>query len=72
MRKAFLHRFVLKRIARVDTLEMDDSIQSVVHRYGEIFPGWELACVSLPKNDAQARTEQIQRMLAFVQKHDLA
>lgn len=72
MLKAFLHRFVLKRIARMDAGEMDAIIQSVVRRYGELFPEWELAWVSLPKNDAQARTEQIQRLLAFVQNHDLA
>lgn len=70
MIKAVLRKFVLKRIALADAYEMEEIIKSVMRRYGDIFSGWELVCVSLPKNDKKARAEQIQRMLAFCRRHD--
>lgn len=69
MLKAIILKFMLKRIALADSDELDEIIKAVVQRKSVIFPEWESLWVSLPRNDKEARIEQIRQMLQFCRRH---
>lgn len=56
---------LLIRIAQADEVEIEKLLEAVLHRYGELFPEWEISTISLQKNDD--RNAQLDRIIALLQ-----
>ena len=54
-----------KEIARADADEIDRLLKMVMARYAELFPGWELSILSLPK--CADRNEQLNGIIQLLQ-----
>ena len=59
---------VLTYIRQADTNELNEIIQAIVKRYGQISPDWETSFLSLPKNDP-LRRQQILQSILQLDKH---
>lgn len=54
-----------KKIAKADTVEIEQILNAVLQRYGELFPEWEIGTVSFQKSTD--RNEQLDRMITALQ-----
>ena len=54
-----------KKIAKADTDEIEQILNAVLQRYGELFPDWEIGTVSFEKSTD--RNEQLDRMITALQ-----
>ena len=45
--------------------EMDGILKTIIHRYGELFPGYELHIISV--NKKEDRNEQLDRIICAIQ-----
>ena len=57
---------VLKFIHQADNSQVSEIIQALVSRYGEVHPDWDVAFLSLPKNNPAERENMIQSALHFL------
>lgn len=57
---------IYEQIAKVSGYEINDVVNAVVNRYGELFPDWEIGTYSIEKKGS--RNEQIDRMINFLEK----
>ena len=63
-------RKLLSHIENADDILIQQVIQAVIHRYGTVFPEWEVIFYSLPK-DPQKRRQEIQALIQFLQTHEM-
>ena len=68
-RKAINH-FVLRQVAKSDDAQISQIIQAVISRYAEVYPGWDVSFLSLPKDPAQRR-KQVQRLIDLLENNEL-
>lgn len=54
---------ILKFIDQADANQLNEIIQVVIQRYGQISPDWEVNFLSLPKNDPVRRQQMLQTIL---------
>lgn len=57
---------LIKAIEKLNEYEIEETLQAVLRRYGELFPDWEVSTISLQKNED--RIEQLDRTIAFLEK----
>ncbi len=55
-----------KAVEQADETQIDDILQAVLRRYGELFPDWDVSTVSLSKSED--RNEQLDRIIGVLQK----
>ena len=63
-------RKLLSHIENADDILIQQIIQTVIRRYGIVFPEWEVVFYSLPKEPNQRRQE-IQALIQFLQTHEM-
>ena len=44
--------------------ELDQLLQEIIDRYGQVLPDYELACLFVPKNDPAERNRILSRLTA--------
>lgn len=54
---------ILKFIDQANANQLNEIIQVVIQRYGQISPDWEVNFLSLPKNDPVRRQQMLQTIL---------
>ena len=54
---------ILKFIDQANANQLNEIIQVVILRYGQISPDWEVNFLSLPKNDPVRRQQMLQTIL---------
>ena len=59
---------VLKDINHLSTDELDECIQALSQRYAQLHPGWEIAILTLPKDDPAERGRILARVLEYENK----
>ena len=59
---------VLKDINQLSTDELDELIQALSQRYAQLHPGWEIAILTLPKDDPVERGRILARVLEYENK----
>ena len=57
---------ITDKIKEIPACEINDAVNAVVHRYGELFPDWEIGTYSIEKRGS--RNEQIDRLISFLEK----
>ena len=57
---------VLAYIHQTDDLQISEIIQTLVIRYREVYPDWDITFLSLPKNDPDERNNLIRYFLNSV------
>lgn len=57
---------LVKAIGQADETQIEDILQAVLRRYGELFPDWDVSTVSLSKSED--RNEQLDRIIGVLQK----
>ena len=57
---------IFDQIKEIPDYEINDVVNAVVNRYGELFPDWEIGTFSIEKK--RDRNEQIDRMIDFLEK----
>ncbi len=57
---------LMAAIKKVNEYEIEEVLQAVLNRYGELFPDWEVSAISLQKS--KDRNEQLDRNIALLQK----
>ena len=60
---------VLAYIRQAGSDQLNEIIQAVIHRYGQISPDWDVTFLSLPKNDP-AQRQQMLRTILQSYEHD--
>ena len=63
-------RKLLSQIENADDILMQQILQTVIRRYGTVFPQWEVVFYSLPK-EPQQRRQEIQALIQFLQTHEM-
>ena len=58
---------LLNRIALSDAAEIDSVITAASQRYRPLHPDWEIAILTLPKEDAAKRCQILTRVLEYEQ-----
>ena len=54
---------ILNYISQADTDQLNEITQAIVQRYGKLSPDWEVAFLSLPKNDPMQRDQMLRSIL---------
>ena len=62
---------VLEFIRQADDCQVSEIIHTLVARYKEVYPDWEVVFLSLPKNNPTERKNMIQRALYFLDKDNM-
>lgn len=57
---------LLARIEHAGDDEIDDIITAITQRYNREYPDWEIAFLSLPKNDPQACIQRLEEIAAQI------
>ena len=57
---------IFDQIKEIPDYEINDVVNAVVNRYGELFPDWVIGTFSIEKK--RDRNEQIDRMIDFLEK----
>ena len=57
---------LLDAIKKVNGEEMDEILKTVLYRFGELYPEWEISTISVLKSED--RNEQLDRMIMLLQK----
>jgi hypothetical protein len=57
---------IYAEIEQLSAEEINPVLKAVLHRYAELFPGWEISAVSIEKSED--RGEQIDRMIQVMEK----
>ena len=57
---------LLDAIKKANGEEMDEILKTVLFRFGELYPEWEISTVSVLKSED--RNEQLDRMIMLLQK----
>lgn len=57
---------LLRQIAQVKESEIADVLLTVLRRYGELFPDWEVSTISI--NKYENRNEQIDQIIQMLEK----
>ena len=56
---------MIEQIKKAKPEELNDILQTVLTRYREVFPGWELITISL--EEAVDKKEQLDRIIAMLE-----
>lgn len=56
-------------IENASDYEIGDIMRSVIKRYKNLFPGWQIVFLSVPADDEKERAESIEQMLEFLKVH---
>lgn len=59
----------LDAIAEANGAELDEIIQAMIRRYGQVHPGSEMLWMSIPKEPSEDRRRSVQDILAFLEKN---
>ena len=59
---------ILSDIQQADSAQLNDIILTVVARYRQLYPGWEVMFLSLPKDDADLRRKTVDRVCALLKE----
>ena len=57
---------LLDAIKKANREEMDEILKTVLYRFGELYPEWEISTVSVLKSED--RNEQLDRIIMLLQK----
>ena len=57
---------LLDAIKKANGEEMDEILKTVLFRFGELYPEWEISTVSVLKSED--RNEQLDRMITLLEK----
>ena len=57
---------VLTFIRKADDRQINEIIQALIARYGEVYPNWDVTFLSLPRNNPEERNNVIQHFLKSV------
>ena len=57
---------LLDAIKKANREEMDEILKTVLYRFGELYPEWEISTISVLKSED--RNEQLDRMIMLLQK----
>lgn len=60
---------LLKRIQKADDKEMNEIIHSILKRYRTVYPDWDVAFLSLPKDDTKKRAALLNAILDSLREH---
>ena len=60
---------VLSGISDADSLELSEIAQAVMKRYAALFPEYEVAFLSLPRNDPEKRFEILRRICDLEERY---
>ena len=56
---------LMEKIAQLEAGQIGEVLDSVLKRYGELFPNWEISTISLDKT--RDRNEQLSRVIALLE-----
>ena len=56
---------LMEKIAHLEAGQIGEVLDSVLERYGELFPNWEISTISLDKT--RDRNEQLSRVIALLE-----
>ena len=56
-------------INHTEDVELSEIIQTAIHRYSQIHPGWEIMFLSLPKNDPVLRQKTIDGVYSILKRN---
>lgn len=59
----------LTMIENATDYEIGDIMRSVIKRYKNLFPGWQVMFLSVPVDNEEERLESIRQMLEFLKIH---
>ena len=59
---------VLEFVRQADDCQVNEIIDTLIARYKEVHPDWEVIFLSLPKNNPTERKNMIQSALHFLDK----
>lgn len=62
---------LLDRIYSSGIDEINPIIEALTERFGELWPNWELATLSIPGHTAEAHITAFQQALDLIRKNDL-
>ena len=57
---------LLDAIKKANGEEMDEILKTVLFRFGELYPEWEISTISVSKSED--RNEQLDRMITLLEK----
>ena len=58
---------LLSEISTLHQNEINDVLQKLLHRYRELFPGWDIWMITIDKQSDQKR--QIDEIIVFLEKY---
>ncbi|MBQ9148040.1 MAG: hypothetical protein IJX69_00555 [Oscillospiraceae bacterium] len=62
-------RTILGWIEQADDDAISQIIQAVIRRYKQVYPGWEVVFLSLPRDNAEERRRQLNELIEFLNRH---
>lgn len=60
---------IIRRIAFMNHLGVDDILDAAVKRKEALFPGWDIAYIALPQNDWEERKETLEKLLEWEESY---
>lgn len=62
---------ILKAIEQANDLEINDILDTVIRRYRQVYPDWDIVFLSLPTSNLEERRRILQQSIALFTKYDI-
>ena len=60
---------IITLISQAGDEDLCEIVKDIIRRYTELFPGWEVTFLSLPRNDPAERQRLLDASFAFLKKY---
>ena len=62
---------IAEQIGKLSDEQLGEAVQALVARYSRLFPDYDVAFLSLPRNNPPLRREQLEQMIPLLLKERL-